>query len=69
MSNTTREIAYLVDMLPEQDQNLAYELIKKMVLAWDPDFTKLTPPEKKSIDIAEAEIAGGDYVTHNQIEW
>ena len=69
MSNTTREIAYLVDMLPEQDQNLAYELIKKMVLAWDPDFTKLTPSEKKSMDIAEDEIARGDYVTHNQIEW
>ncbi len=69
MSNTTREIAYLVDMLPEQDQNLAYELIKKMVLAWDPDFTKLTPSEKKSIDIAETEISRGEYVTHNQIEW
>ena len=69
MSETTREIAYLVDMLPEQDQNLAYEIIKKMVLAWDPDFTKLTPAEKNRIEIAEAEINNGDYVTHNQIEW
>ncbi len=69
MSETTREIAYLVDMLPEQDQNLAYEIIKKMVLAWDPDFTKLTPAEKKHLEIAETEINNGDYVTHNQIEW
>ena len=69
MSETTREIAYLVDMLPEQDQNLAYEIIKKMILAWDPDFTKLTPAEKNRIEIAEAEINNGDYVTHNQIEW
>ena len=69
MSETTREIAYLVDMLPEQDQNLAYEIIKKMVLAWDPDFTKLTPAEKSRLDAAEAEILSGEYVTHNQIDW
>lgn len=69
MSEITKEITYLVDMLPEQDKNLAYELIKKMVLAWDPDFTKLTPTEKSRLDIAEAEIANGEYVTHEQINW
>lgn len=69
MSDTTREIAYLVDMLPERDQCLAYEIIKKMVLAWDPDFTRLTADEKKKIETAEAEINNGDYVTHSQIEW
>ena len=69
MSEITKEITYLVDMLPEQDQNLAYELIKKMVLAWDPDFTKLTPTEKNRLEIAEAEMANGEYVTHNQIDW
>lgn len=40
-------------MLPEQDQNLAYEFIKKMVLAWDPDFTKLTPNEARELEEAE----------------
>lgn len=69
MSEKTREIISLIDMLPEQDQNLAYEIIKKMVLAWDPDFTKLTNSEKNSLDIAETEINNGDYVTHDQIEW
>ena len=29
-------------MLPEQEQKLVNALIKRMVLAWDSDFTKLT---------------------------
>ena len=69
MSEKTKEIAFLVDMLPAQDQNLAYELIKKMVLAWDSDFTKLTPAERQKLDIAETEINNGDFVSHNSIDW
>ncbi len=69
MSEITKEIAYLVDMLPAQDQNLAYELVKKMVLAWDADFTKLTPLERQRLDIAEMEINNGDFVTHDSIDW
>jgi hypothetical protein len=30
-------------MLPADKQRFAYEFIKKLVLAWDPDFTKVTP--------------------------
>ena len=44
MAPKSQAIAQMVDMLPEQDQQLAFELVKKLVLAWDPDFTKLTPP-------------------------
>lgn len=29
--------------MPFQEQDLAKELVKRLVLAWDPDFTKLTP--------------------------
>ena len=42
--------AEMLDMLPEKEQNFAYELMKKLVLAWDPDFTKLTPDEKKRLE-------------------
>lgn len=28
-------------------------IIKKLVLAWDPDFTKLTPKEKRQVEEAE----------------
>lgn len=66
MSDKTMQIAEMVDMLPEQDQSLAYELIKKLVLAWDPDFTKLTVNERKRLEEAEAdpELIGID-----DIDW
>ena len=47
MSETAMNAARMIDMLPDSDQHLAYELIKKLVLAWDPDFTKLTTEEAK----------------------
>ena len=52
-------------MLPESDQQLAYELVKKLVLAWDPDFTKVTEQERK--DIENAEQSG--FVDENAREW
>ncbi|MBQ1507669.1 MAG: hypothetical protein IIZ36_04525 [Ruminococcus sp.] len=55
MSEKAIRIAETLDMLPEQEQSLAYELIKKLVLAWDHDFTKLTPEERKRLDEAEAD--------------
>ena len=39
MSEIAMNAAHMIDMLPDPDKNLAYELIKKLVLAWDPDFT------------------------------
>ena len=56
-------------MLPKNDQTLAYELVKKLVLAWDPDFTKLTSEERNRLEIAEAEIANGDTVSDDEIDW
>ena len=38
MTEKARQIAEMVDMLPEQDQVLAFELVRKLVLAWDPDL-------------------------------
>ena len=55
MSEKTMQIAEMIDMLPEQDQILAFDLIKKLVLAWDPDFTKVTPKEAKELEEAEAD--------------
>ena len=60
------QMAEMFDMLPESDQNLAFELIKKLVLVWDPDFTKLTYKERKELEEAENDI---DYVNHNDINW
>ena len=59
------EAARLMDILPEADQEFAYEFIKKLVLAWDPDFTKVTAEEAKTIE--EAELSG--FVDAENIDW
>lgn len=69
MSNTALQVANMIDMLPESDQQLAFEPIKKLVLAWDPDFTKVTPQEAKEIEEAEINMKNGDIVSHEDIDW
>ena len=66
MSNKVHQLAEMIDMLPEQEQEFAYELIKKLVLAWDPDFTKLTPDERKALQQAEADP---EFISINDIDW
>ena len=65
MSNMAMEVARLMDMLPESDQNFAYEFIKKLVRAWDPDFTKLTPEEARRVDEAEKR----EFIDARDIDW
>ena len=65
MSNVVLDAARLMEMLPEDDKNFAYEFIKKLVLAWDPDFTKVTSEEAKHI--AAAEKSG--FVNETDIDW
>lgn len=65
MSNTAKNIAKMVAMLPESDQLFAQEFIKKLVRAWDPDFTKATPEEIASME--EAEKSG--FIPEEEIDW
>ena len=65
MSDMVMEAARLMDMLPESDQSFAFEFIKKLVLAWDPDYTKLTQEEAKHLE--EAEDSG--FVRDEDIDW
>ncbi len=65
MSSTAMNIARMVNMLPESDQLFAQEFIRKLVLAWDPDFTKATPDEMKSME--EAEKSG--FIPADEIDW
>ncbi len=69
MAPIAQQIADMVDMLPEKDQALAFELVKKLVLAWDPDFTKVTPAEKAEIDRATVEMEAGEYLTDQAVNW
>ncbi len=65
MSEKSLQIAEMFDMLPEQEQNFAFEMMKKIVLAWDPDFTRVTPAERQRI--AKAENSG--FVSDSDIDW
>ena len=56
-------------MLPETDQTLALELVKKLVLAWDPDYTRATPSEDAAMEQAVRELDAGDYVPDSAINW
>lgn len=65
MSNMAMNAARLMDMLPDEDKSFAYEFIKKLVKAWDPDFTKVTPEEAQRIE--EAERSG--FIAEEDIDW
>ena len=65
----SQQIAKMVDLLPDTDQALALELVKKLVLAWDPDFTKAAPDEHAAMEQAIRELDAGEYVTDDQINW
>jgi hypothetical protein len=65
MSDIALDAARMLDMLPESEQSVAFEFIKKLVRAWDPDFTKVTPEE--ALLIAQAEQSG--FVDEDKIDW
>ena len=65
MSNMAIDAARMMDMLPDEDKTFAYEFIKKLVKAWDPDFTKVTPEEAQRI---KAAVESG-FVVDRDIDW
>lgn len=65
MSTQSQQIAAMLDMLPEQERNFAFEMVKRIVLAWDSDYTKLTPSESE--ELKEAEASG--YIDADEIDW
>lgn len=67
MSNLSVQTAQLVSLLPEDDLTLVNELVKKLLLAWDPDFTKVTPEERSKLDKADEEMKKGEYFTDDEV--
>ena len=65
MSTLAMETAKLIEILPVDDQYFAYEFVKKLVLAWDPDFTKVTEEEAERIKAAE----DSGFVLESAIDW
>jgi len=52
-----------IEFLPDAEQALIEEIIKRVILAWDPDFTKVTIAEKSSIDEGLDEIERGETIS------
>lgn len=65
MTKTIEQTVSMLEMLPLQEQNFALEFVKRLVLAWDPDYTKLTPSERKELEDAE----NGEYINAKDIDW
>ena len=69
MTQVVQESVKMLEMLPESEQEFASQFIKRLVLAWDPDFTKLTPEERKRLEAAEQRVDSGEYVKDSEINW
>ncbi len=69
MSAAAKQAIDLMEILPESEQNFALEFIKKLVIAWDPDFTKVTPSERAELEKAIKEIENGETVSHESVNW
>lgn len=69
MTQAIQESVKMLEMLPESEEEFASQFIKRLVLAWDPDFTKLTPEERKQLEAAEQRVDSGEYVKDSDINW
>ena len=47
----------------------ALAFMKKLVLAWDPDFTKVTPMECLDLESARTDFENGHAVRMEDIDW
>ena len=43
--------------------------ITKLVIAWNPDYTKVTSSERAELERAEKEMENGETVSHDAINW
>ncbi len=44
-------------------------MLKRIILAWDPDFTKLTSDEAKRLELGKKQLAKGEYLRDSDIDW
>lgn len=60
---TTLQTAKLLDVLPDEDISMVNTLVKKLVIAWDPNFTKVTAKEKELLEKVDEEMKNGEYIS------
>lgn len=67
MTKTAQNVLEIMDILPEEEQAFLYQMAKRLVLAWDPDYTKVTPKEHADMEEAEREIERGECCTMEEL--
>ena len=60
---TTLQTAELLDILPDEDVSIVNALIKKLIIGWDPEFTKVTARERELLEKSDSEMKNGDYIS------
>ena len=69
MTATTKQIADMLDMLPLPEQEFACEVMRKLIIARDADYTKLTPKEAVDLRLAHEQVAKGEVFSDDEIDW
>lgn len=69
MTTKTQDFVAMFNLLLDSEQNLAFELVKRLVLAWDSDYTKLTPAERARLEASERDLANGETTDYSEINW
>lgn len=70
MSNNTKQLINLYELLPETNQQMLLELTKKLLIAYDPDYTKLLPNEKSDLEDALDDLKNGVNIDDgSSIDW
>ena len=67
MSNLVMQTAEMLSLLPDDEVSLVNALVKKLILAWDPDFTKVTQQEAEVIEQSDNEMKEGIYFTEDEV--
>lgn len=67
MTKTAQNVLEIMDILPEEEQVFLYQMAKRLVLAWDPDYTKVTPKERADMEEAERELERGECCTMEEL--
>lgn len=65
MSALQKEIDTMLELLPDSEQQFVYEFVKRVVLAWDGDYTKTTSQEREQIEHAE----NSGFIPEDEIDW
>lgn len=60
---STLQTAELLDILPDEDIAIVNALVKKLVIAWDSDFTKVAPRERELLEKTDSEMKNGDFIS------